>query len=82
MKTTIVTISKVKQIIHAYMPLLLLFLLPKGFTAVVAALAYIVFTGYVYLKKANEKYPSIYWEYYMLNLLLTLIVLGGYVNGI
>ena len=79
-KKLTVTITKTKQIIHAYIPLLLLFLLPHSFTTVVISLGYAVFLGYFYLKKAESGYPSIYWEYYMVNTLVSLIFLGGYVN--
>lgn len=77
-----INISKTKQIIHSYIPLLFLFLLPHGFGAVIASTGYIVFAGYFYLKKIENKAPADAYEYYLINSLVTLFLLGGYVNGL
>ena len=62
--------------------MLLLFSLPKGWTAVTIVLLYVLFAGYFYLKKGEMKETAENYEYFMLNLLPTLIILGGYVNGL
>ena len=76
------SISKIKQITHAYLPLLLLLFLPKGWTAVTIVLLYVFFAGYFYLKKVELKETAENYEYFMFNLLPILIILGGYVNGL
>ena len=77
-----INISKTKQIVHSYIPLLFLFLLPHGFGAVITSIGYIVFAGYFYLKKIENKAPASMYEYYLANSLITLLLVGGYINGL
>jgi hypothetical protein len=77
-----INITKTKQIIHSYIPLLFLFLFPHGFEAILASMGYIVFAGYFYLKKIENKAPTDTYEYYFINLLVTLFLLSGYANGL
>ena len=82
MKIKHLSISKIKQITHAYLPLLLLLSFPKGWSAIFASIGYIFVASFFYLKKGEMKETAENYEYFMLNLLPTLIILGGYVNGL
>jgi hypothetical protein len=81
MKTHHITLTKIKQIIHAYIPLIFLFILPKSLTTVIIAGNYIVFTGYFYLKKMEQGLPDVYWEYYLINSVITLFFVAAYTEG-
>ena len=76
------TISKIKQLFHSYFPLFLLLILPHGWNAVILSSAYVIFSGYFYLEKADKGYPEELWSVYMLNMIITLILLSSYVEAL
>ncbi len=71
-------ISKVKQIIHAYIPVILLFILPQSFWSLLVAGSYYIIAAYFYFTdyKQNEI------EIFTVNSLITLLVMGFYVNAL
>ncbi len=80
MKIKHLSLSKAKQIIHAYVPLLFIILFPKSFLGIFFAVGYILITGYVYLDRSLKNYSSETYEYYNVNLLLTLILIALHIN--
>ena len=79
---TNINISKIKQLFHAYFPLFLLIILPHGWSAVILSSAYVIFSGYFYLEKADKGYPEELWSVYMLNMIIALILLSSYVEAL
>jgi hypothetical protein len=81
-QTINITIAKTKQIIHSYIPLVFLFVLPHSFKTLFIAAGYIIIASYFYLKKMEDNESPIFYQYYLLNSLPTLVLLGGYVEGL
>ena len=79
---TLQSISKAKQIFHAYLPLIFIFIFPQSFTGVFLAMGYIIFSGYIYLDRISKKLPEYTYEYYLINSLFTLLLLGLHINSI
>ena len=77
-----VKINKIKQIIHAYLPILILFILPKSWLSLFIAGAYFNIAGYSYFKRADNGENDENFEYFMVNSLVTLAVFAGYVNAL
>jgi hypothetical protein len=74
-------IAQAKQVFHAYLPVLILFIFPHGFTTLLISLGFVFVSMSVYLKRIGKK-MSFTYEYYLANSILTLILLGGYANGL
>jgi len=77
-----INIPKIKQLFHAYFPIILLLILPHGWSAVILSFAYVIFSGYFYLEKANKGYPDELWSVYMVNMVITLVLLSSYVEAL
>ena len=77
---TLQSISKAKQIFHAYLPLIFIFIFPQSFTGVFLAMGYIVFSGYIYLDRIPKKMPEFTYEYYLINSMITLIIIALHIN--
>jgi len=73
--------SKIKQIIHAYIPLILLLILPHSFISLLVPALYSVIAGYFYIEKAMTM-PVCYSEYFFANSAITLIFMALYVNAL
>lgn len=82
MKSFGLSISKTKQIFHAYFPLVFIVLFPKSFLGVILALAYVVLSGYVYLNRSSRNYPEESYEYYLINVAMTVVIIGLHVNAL
>ena len=70
----------IKQAIHAYIPILLLIILPKSFISLGVAGIYFVIVSFMYLSKARKGEKTENFEYFFANGIISLIALGGYVN--
>jgi len=82
MKTLNLSLTKIKQLIHAYIPLLMIILFPKSITAVIMTMAYIAFSGYIYINRIENKAPVETYETYTAHIILTLIILALHINAI
>ena len=76
------SLTRFKQIFHAYFPLVFIILFPKSFLGIVFATGYVVFSGYIYLERINKQYPEYFYEYYLANSILTLVIIGLHVNAL
>jgi len=80
--TFTVSIAKIKQFFHAFMPVAILLFLPHSDKILLISFLYMVITGFVYFRRALKGYPEETYKYYetaiVMSLIFILILMGLY----